>query len=216
MNEDIYKAPEWLFRKANVNKDIIPAYQKEMLTFFRDSLKDSQSDFTNIPSQFKLLGHRDKIIAYCPTLYKELQRLGIADLLWSVGIIVANHAYHYPIHIDSANPARLSVGLNIPVLNCTDTYTVFYDVTRIEYEKLLPDYLVGSELAAGSVLCTEKDAVEIGRCDASIPHWINVARPHQPVCKHTKLRINSSIRFTPEIYKLLANGYFEKNLVTHD
>jgi hypothetical protein len=39
---------------------------------------------------------------------------------------------------------------------------------------------------------------EIGRCDASIPHWINVNMIHRPETTHDQFRVAASVRFDPE------------------
>lgn len=206
--------PNWTHKLANIDKNLIPKYQKEMLSYLKSQA--GIDDFLALPSQFRLVGGCEDIKTHCPTAIQILKNLGIDNLLVTVGIIVVNSEYHYPIHIDSANPARQSIGLNIPVLNCADSYTAFYKVSRIEYEKWPPKYLVGSEMAAGSVMCVEEDAVEIARCDANVPHWINVQTPHKPICNHKKLRINSSFRFDHSINDLINSDYFEKHLIKHD
>jgi len=206
--------PTWSHRPANIDKSLVPLYQKEMLKYLK--VKAGITDFLNLPSQFRLVGSCEDIKNHCPVAMSILKSLGIDHLLVTVGIIVVNSEYHYPIHIDSANPARQSIGLNIPVLNCADSYTAFYKVSRIEYEKWPPRYLVGSEMAAGSVMCAEEDAVEIARCDANVPHWINVQVPHKPICNHNKLRINSSFRFEHTINEIINSDYFEEKLVNHD
>lgn len=212
--ETNYKTPDWLYKPAKIDRSVLPTYQREILTYLKSKIGDK--NMLDLPSQFRLLGGRDEIVAHCPNTMKILKGLGLDHLLVTIGIIVVHADWHYPIHIDSANPARQSFGLNLPVLNCAKSWTAFYDVQKIEYEKWPPNYLVGSEMAAGSVMCQEEGAVEIGRCDANVPHWINVQKPHKPICEHNKLRINSSIRFSAEVNELLHNGYFEEHLIHHD
>ena len=210
----MYNIPEWTHRPANVDKTLLPTYQREILAFIKSKIGDKS--ILELPSQFRILGGRNEIIQNCPQTVEILKKIGLDHLLVTIGIIVVHPDWHYPIHIDSANPARQSFGLNIPILNCSGSYTAFYDVARIEYEKWPPEYLVGSEMAAGSIMCEEEGAVEIARCDANVPHWINVQKPHKPICDHNKLRINSSIRFESSINELLHSGYFEEHLVKHD
>jgi hypothetical protein len=204
----------WTHLPAKVDKNLISAYQSEMLHYLKH--KVGIKNFADLPSQFKLVGYRDDIIEHCPHTISILKEMGIDNLLVTIGIIVVHPDYHYPIHIDSANAARQSIGLNIPILNCADSFTAFYKVSKIEYEEWPPDYLIGSEAAAYSVMCKEEDAVEIARCDANIPHWINVQVPHKPICYHNKIRINSSIRFHHSVHDLFFNDYANTHLIKND
>lgn len=172
-------------------------------------------DKLNSPSEFHIITNLDSIRKVCPSLINELKRLGIDDLLIFLALITVRSGSKFPIHIDYPDQARQSFGLNIPVLNCKNSFTVWYDAEPMAHE-YVDSHIMTSELVSASIPCREETAIEIDRCDANVPHWINNYVPHKPVCLHDKFRINASVRFTPKIYELIANGYFEEKLVKYD
>jgi hypothetical protein len=87
------------------------------------------------------------------------------------------------------------IAMNIPMVRCEGTYTVWYDAKIVDQE--LPTYAIGSEIVKIARVCDPRTAVEIGRCDSNIPHWINVNVPHRPETHHDQLRMAASIRFSP-------------------
>jgi len=199
----------WLYRPAVFDTTLLNSYKIEVLKM----IKEQVGSFDNLHSQFRLLGSTEHIKKNCPSLVEALTNLGLIDMFWTVGIIVVHKDWKFEIHVDTVNPARNSVGLNIPVMNCAGSDTVFYDVKEIQYERYPSNYLIGSEAACIAVPCSDEGAVEIDRCSANAPHWLNVAAPHKPICDHTNLRINSSIRFTHEIFDVINSPRFEAELV---
>ena len=211
MNETIYKAPDWLHLPAAINSDKLKDIQKELMHLASASITDISSS----PSQFINVDDLDLVKKLCPVLMGELKRLDLYDLLFMVSIITVRPGYYFRIHVDYPDPTRLSFGLNIPVLNCKDSYTIWYDTKVIPHE-YLPDYIVTSPLVSVAQPCDEKNAKEIDRVECSTPSWINNYVPHKPHCNHNKFRINSSLRFFNKIYELLDDGSFYEKLVKHD
>lgn len=208
--ETIYKAPNWLYKPANIDTNVLPTIQDEVMKLLKIAYPDTDS----MTSKFAVPADVFTIKKSCPALMSELDRLGLSDHFLMMALIIVQPGSHYPIHIDSTNPARMSVGLNMPILNCENSYTVWYDA-KIQYEKYVPDYVIGSDIAHMSVPVDETTAKEIDRCNANIPHWINVSVPHVPVCDHNLFRVNCSLRFSPKLFEFIADGYFDQVLVKH-
>lgn len=207
--EDIYKAPDWLCKPANLDFSKLPQIQFELIKL----LKLKVPDFTKATSQFIVPGGNiETTRKTCPTLMEELERLELAHMLKMIAMIMVTPDHEYPIHIDSTNPARMSVALNMPVLNCQNSYTIWYDA-KIQYEQYVPEYVIGDDIAWMAVPCDSNNAVEIARCDANVPHWVNIYRPHVPKCDHTMFRVNASLRFTADIYKVIYSDDFESKYV---
>jgi hypothetical protein len=209
--DTIYKAPDWLYKPANIDSTKLKTIQYELLKLSKKVIVN----MTTAPSEFRVVADRELIKEFCPVYMEELKKLGLADMIMFLALISVRSGSFFPIHIDYPDPRRLSFGLNIPVLNCQDSYTVWYDAEPLPY-KILPAHIVTSELVSTAIPVVEETAVEIARCDANVPHWINNYAPHKPICLHDNYRINSSMRFMPEIYEMIADGYFEKHLVKHD
>jgi hypothetical protein len=209
--ETIYKAPDWLHRPANIDSTKLKAIQYELLKLSKKVIVNMD----NAPSEFRIVADKSLIKEFCPVYMEELKKVGLADMIMFLALISVRPGSFFPIHIDYPDPKRLSFGLNIPVLNCQDSYTVWYDAEPMPH-KLVDQHIMTSELVSASIPCNQETAVEIARCDANVPQWINNHTPHKPICLHDNYRINSSMRFMPEIYEMIANGYFDKHLVKHD
>jgi hypothetical protein len=211
VDKTIYKAPNWLHLPAAIDPIKLPSIQRELLQVSRWAIKD----ISKSPSEFINVDDVDKVLHTCPTLVEEFKRLGILDIVYLISIITVRPGSYFPIHIDYPDPGRLSFGLNIPVLNCTDSYTVWYNAKVLPHE-YLPEHIITSQLVSVASPCDEENAIEIGRVECSTPSWINNHVPHRPHCLHDKFRINSSFRFTKKIFEMINDGYFDKNLVRHD
>ena len=209
--ETIYKAPDWLHRPANINTAKLQTIQLELLQVAKKVIHD----IDNSPSQFINIDDLDMIKSLCPILMSELDRLGLTDLFFMISLITLREGSYFPIHVDYPDPIRLSFGLNIPVLNCKDSYTIWYDAKVLPH-LYLPSYIMTSALVSTAMPCDETTAIELDRIECSTPSWVNNHIPHKPHCNHNKFRINASLRFTNHIYEMIDNGYFEQHLVKHD
>ena len=102
----------------------------------------------------------------------------------------------------------------MPVLNCENTYTAFYDAEVLE--DTLKDLVGNNPYANRSQKVNETTAQEIGRCDSTDAHWINVYQPHAPRSNHDQYRVTFSMRFRPELFDLMSSGEFDRELVRED
>lgn len=187
--------PNWLYKKVDF-KSLLPIFQKEFLELVYDI-------DPKLPSRDNYLVSStdpDHIKKFCPYFYRYLKALKIEQWLNRVGFVIVSKPKKL-IHSDF--PAA-SYALNIPVLNCQNTYTVWYQSAITN--KTATDYNSPSWQEVGLSPLYENDgAIEIGRIHCLEPHWVNVEVPHTPECHHSNLRINCTVRFTDEIYQ-----YFSK------
>jgi hypothetical protein len=115
----------------------------------------------------------------------------LLDTFYFIGFISVDTSKEFPPHIDT-----LDVGLNIPLYNCDNTYTVWYDAKILDQP--FPDHVIGTEVVKAARIVDKKNAVEIDRVEANRPLWINTNVAHKPESHHDKLRMVASIRFWPE------------------
>lgn len=203
---NIYQAPEWLFQPAKLDENLHSKINKELLELFYSKFKDVK--LSSIHSQFVVPTDIDYVKSHCPSIMAQLKQYGLDDVFVMLAMIVVAPGTNYPIHVDTLNHGKMSFGLNIPVLNCYDSYTAWYD-TEILYHESFDYGILNAKFDHGTgVPCKQDGAVEIARCPADKPHWINVVKPHAAICNHNKLRVNSSFRFDKKIFEMLADGSF--------
>jgi hypothetical protein len=183
--------PDWLYQTPALDANALPLIQKELLKLSLGT-KDNLVKYT---STFVCYGsapeEKLKILATCPTLIQELTRLQLIDNFQFIGFVSVDASKIFPPHIDT-----LDVGLNIPLYNCDNTYTVWYDAEILDQP--FPDYAIGTPLVVAARIVDPKNAVEIGRVEANQPWWINTNVAHRPETHHDKLRLAASLRFNPE------------------
>jgi hypothetical protein len=207
------KAPSWLYKPANISEKDAKLIRLEILYFLNNWCKSRNIALQSLQSQF--IGEVTSINEFHTNsvLRRVLTDMKIEHLFNFLSFIVVTENRYFPIHIDHYNTDWMSFGLNIPILNCDGSKTVWYDSLPDENDDM-PDYI--SELTVHGKIamkCVQDHVQEIGSCDANVPHWINVSVPHAPKCTHSKLRINSSLRFHSDIYELLDDGTFENLMV---
>ena len=181
--------PNWMYHRANLDATVLPTIQKELLKLLVITKKDNLVPYT---STFVEIADKELMRNTCTTLMQELKRLGIYDNFFVISFISVESDREFPPHVD----VGVDIALNIPLTNCEGTYTVWYDGQL--KDQGLPTYAMGSPIAEISRVANPRTVTEIGRCDASIPHWINVNMIHRPETTHDRFRVAASIRFDPE------------------
>jgi hypothetical protein len=182
----------WCYLKVDVpNLDVI---SQELLTV----LGDVFPDLTNLPPDYTHLW-RKQIESKLPETTNFLREIKLLDRWTHLAFITGNLGTSLPIHVDGIDPIVKSYALNIPVLNCKHSYTVFYQA-EIAGPIFQPD-----DIRKSSRYCNEDTAIEIARLESSEPAWINVAKPHKPVMEHNMPRAIASLRFQPEIHDYFTN-----------
>ena len=181
--------PDWLYQQPALNVDALPSIKKELQKLFVLTKQFSLVPYT---STYMEIGDSVLIDQHCPILCKELQNLKLRDSLKVVAFISIVIDKYFPAHVD----AKSEVALNIPLINCDGTYTVWYDgqVQSKEFD----DYLIGVESARTAIEGDSDSLIEIDRCEANVPRWINVNMLHKPETTHNNFRVAASLRFDPE------------------
>jgi hypothetical protein len=202
---------DWFYKPAPVNKTLVPTISKELeqLYYHVYSLETTKKN-----TMACVFHEVETIRKLCPCLYDELMRLQLDKLLYGVVFTTCDPSLPpMPIHRDYHDQKEVCFGLNIPTKNCHDSFIVWYDADLM-FDKELPDYAHGTDLVKFSIPADERTAKEIARMTCDQPYWINNFVPHAVISLHNQTRIMSSIRFISEINTLVANGHFDKFLVT--
>ena len=184
--------PEWRYKPITV--DNLEAIQEELLPVL---LKEYPEFETGKPMFCFVL--RENIEPVAPLYTKFIESFGILDRWHYSAFITTTADYNFPIHVDSLNWETRCYGLNIPLINCEDTYTVFYDAeieTGLEFE-------VSNPINSSRLIKKDTIAREIDRFCANQPAWVNIRIPHAPVSLHKKPRAIISARFRPELHDIL-------------
>jgi hypothetical protein len=185
MNKLKDSTPDWLYHQAKLDADLLPQITKELTNFFLSNKNQSLVQMTSTYVEYY-------DIKTCPTLIQQLQQLDLYTKFLALGFISVDSTKIFPPHVDG----DVDCALNIPIVNCEGTYTVWYDGVITDNE--LPDYAKGVKIAEISRIADPKTVKEIGRCDSSIPHWININTLHRPETTHDRFRVAASLRFYPE------------------
>ena len=193
MNNYLEK-PTWLFKPIDdvTNLEKIQREFLKIFTAFYSDIFDLGHDVIQVDN--------GKVKKLAPNYCKFLKELGIYDIFdfiafsGSKGIQKEN----CPIHIDYLNWKESTFSLNLPIIGCENSYTIFYEVNELDgiekTSRLTRRY-------GGSIEYPESSSKEIGRVSVNRPAWINPCIPHKPYTPHTDLRLIVLGRFTSEILK---------------
>lgn len=184
--------PTWLYKPVQI--DNLTDIQSELTKF----LYKMDSDFDNKPTDFIFVS-KFEMASYTPLFCKLIRSLGLFSSWAGCGISSNNHGEDLRIHVDHSDWTTVSYGLNIPALNCEDSYTVWYDADMLESNlaDAEPSYNNAPTIRPGTT------PTEIGRWAVINPAWVNVSIPHCSVTTHNKPRALFSARFNPEVHDLL-------------
>lgn len=183
--------PNWLYKPVSV--DNLEAIQVELLPILYNVIPD----FDNAFPTFKFIS-RNEIEKSAPLYSKFIESFGILDKWERSVIVTTNFDHKFPIHVDHLDWKARAYGLNIPLINCDDTYTVFYDAEI----NMMPVNNKAHPENFARIIKKNSIATEIGRFPSSQPAWVNNSIPHTPVSKHNKPRALISARFEPEVHYL--------------
>ena len=136
---------------------------------------------------------RNIIESNVPSYVKLITDLGLIDRWVYSAVIITEGGKKFPIHVDALDWKNRCFGLNLPIQNCHDSWTVWYDAKVDQTPKL-------SDERESARICIEKDAREVCRMPANTPAWTNNTIPHRPYTEHNELRVIVSARFSPELH----------------
>lgn len=201
------KQIEWLYRPANINIEDC-RFDLQQLKEAKIQSLDDFNDTHFIPVE------PEDIKKHCPNIMTKIRDWGLESRIAESALILVKPNKHYAIHRDFPLWKKRNIALNFPVTNCENSYTVFYDATVIDktFDQTSNGKFEDNVYVHHAHLVEEHNAQELGRCDSTIPHWINVFVPHAPVVNHNQERISFSIRFHPELFDYIASGRFDQEL----
>jgi hypothetical protein len=193
---NIISKPIWLYKPVDVpNVDQI---KQECMSIFHKHYPDV---FGDRGCTFTYVDH-DILREEAPGYIAYLKELGLYDQ-WAksafVGTMGENRYRDTPIHIDSDDWQTRCYALNIPLINCENSHTVWYDVKETD-----DNIYSGDDQSEKGYRSTRgfksESSTEIGRMSANNSAWINVSIPHRPETNNRNLRLIISTRFWPEIH----------------
>lgn len=195
----------WTYRHTGVDSVKLPAIYRELRHLW-DFLRE---DTPVLKSRFFFAPFDDIFKRICKTLCLELRRLDLYDYCTGLGYFAIPPGKMTAIHIDQG----YNYVLNFPVINCNNSYTVWYN--EVEEVPVTP---VNSYLDDDTILYkghrTEEVAErlvrapyipyfkmdrekEIARVDSNQPLWVNGSIPHRPEVRHLEFRLLATLRFLP-------------------
>ena len=205
------KQIDWLYKPANVSAD---KYNGELMNLIHAVNPNFES---TAGRQFYPVDH-ELFKKTCPDLMSLITKWGLQDRLSEVAIIWLNKGAKFGIHRDFPSWRARNLALNIPIINCNNSYTVWYDVELAkekdaELQSLDTTYGDNNYIKHTQAVKDESKAVEIARIESNRCWWVNVFQPHAPVVNHDNFRALLSVRFWPEIFDVLASGQFDQEFV---
>lgn len=179
--------PSWYFKPINVpNLSLI---QSEFQTILAELISmEERVKYFHID--------RDRIESKVPNYVAFLDSIGLLDRWIYSALVVTTSDEEFPIHVDALDWTSRCFALNLPIQNCDDSDTVWYDAI-IDADPIFGDITSNRKLAR---LCHHETATEVCRMPALTPAWVNISLPHRPVTRHSRLRAIISARFKPELH----------------
>ena len=189
MNNPILQQPTWYFKPIDVPE--LVNIQREVNEILPQLILP-ETELTFFYIKRELLENK------VPSYVKMLTRLNLLDR-WTYSAVVTTHGEkEFPIHVDALEWESRCYGLNLPILNCEDSYTVWYDATIIHTPTTYAE-----DPRNSARFCELQTAKEVCRMPANTPAWVNNSIPHRPVTNHTNLRAIISARFSPEVHDII-------------
>lgn len=216
--------PDFLYKPAAVNLDLLPGIRKEAFKLFLELQKKwlKEKIFYYVIDFEQEVG---KIQDLCPTLTAELQRLGLYDYFYSLLFVQKLPSQHaMPIHRDANLDTPYvygHLGLNIPIAGCENSFTVFYDgeldKNFLDAEKIPKDNPWYGTYSAqlGGKFADQHSVKEIDRVQSNQPLWLNTYAFHAGRTESLKPRLLLSLRFY-DLSNLFESGYFDEHLVAKE
>lgn len=203
--------PTWLYRPVTIKN--LDTMQREFL-----DIAATIPNFENRDTDYFRLDHH-LVIEKAPVFINFLKKIGLynrwltdADTQRNAytGFVTTNNDKIFPMHKDFRDWKQRTYALNFPLINCEDSYTIWYD-SKIE---LIPPKLNDSKNEAAS-FWSDDGAIEVGRMPATETAFINLSIPHRPFSYHNKIRSIVTTRFTPEIHDLFdeSGNFLRKELL---
>jgi hypothetical protein len=189
--------PTWLYKPINITN--LDSIKSECLNVFN---KHYSNAFGNRGFTFTRID-QDILRAEAPSYVQALKDLGLYDR-WTnsifSGTVGENRYEDSPIHIDNDDWNTRCYSLNMPVVNCENSYTLFYKSNTPGPTAPIPEWIIDAASYKVGGSFREEDCQEIGRCNVEQPAWINVTIPHRAVNNNPDMRLIITTRFYPELH----------------
>lgn len=191
--------PTWLYKNVNINN--LDAIKAECLAVFNNHYANAFGrrgfTFTRI--------NQDILRAEAPSYTQALKDLGLYER-WTnsafVGTRGETRLKDSPIHVDHTDWNVRCFALNMPVVNCQESYTVFYEANSQTPTAPIPEWITDAASYRVGGSYREEDCREIGRHNVEHPAWVNVGIPHRAINNSPDMRLIISTRFYPEVHDL--------------
>lgn len=129
-------------------------------------------------------------IINCPNLEEYLRNVGLYNNLNRI-LFSSNVDKKSLVHVDSYNPIFQTFSLNIPLIECENSYTAWYSTTN----KILNDLSrFGLSPETNFAYSDEADVTEVYRVEYTRPMLINTTILHRGITDNPRRTI-ASIRF---------------------
>jgi len=182
--------PDWYY--SSVHIDNLTKIKEELINLQKNAEDRLQRNkfYTNIL--------KNTVYKHCPLLKKYLHDVGLDQKFHRVLIstdVVSNSALF--VHVDSYNPHSTTHSLNIPLLDCDDSFTAWYRTGR----KKLNDCLkTGMDPIINYADLPISEAEEIKRLQYSSggAALVNTTILHKGI-SNRKTRMIAGLRFSPEL-----------------
>ena len=193
--------PTWLYKTIDVPS--IDQIKKECMDVF---YKHYPNIFGDRGFTFTYVD-QDILRTEAPAYTEYLKSLGLYDR-WVKSVFIGTcgdqRIKDSPIHVDSEDWQTRCYALNIPLINCEHSHTVWYDVKEYDEDAYSGDdqTVKGYKTARGF---KPETSTEIDRLATINPAWVNVSVPHRAENANSDLRLLISTRFWPEVHDYFSN-----------
>ena len=201
--ENNLEKPTWCYKPIE-NVPNLDKIQKEFYRIFTHFYKNTFDDVGHDIIQIDI----NMVNKLTPNFINFIKKLDLYDILTNVAFSgsVGKQKEICPIHIDTKEWQNVSYALNLPIIGCENSYTVFYKVIESAGSEKTTKVTNRYE---GSVAYPDNSSEEIDRMPAGQPAFVNVSVPHRPVTNHTDLRIVVTARFSSKIFDYVDNEIFK-------
>jgi hypothetical protein len=192
----------WYFNYINIpNLEII---QKELIELRAKFNKDGST--YKAKDRYWGLGSTEfNIEDHCPVLSSYLKDVGILSkfqwILFNSEFVEEPNLFSPfgkpPIHIDSYDPSHVQFSLNLPLVDCEESYFAWFSTKK---KKLVPSTYFDPSLNAAKTqaLAFQHDCTEIKRIECNRPILLNATILHKAFV-YKKTRVIAGIRFYPNL-----------------
>lgn len=201
------KKPKWLYTKVKIQD--LGVIQSELIEVLESSVQ------TTSTNSFYYSVSANQIAALCPNLILYLYNAGIANIFQRV--LFSTDKISETVHVDSAISSVCSMALNIPLIECADSYLAFYS-KKSDSDLIFTDLqgISSTDRDKNFAIVKPDDIEEIARVEYLEPMLVNTSVLNKGIVTNPNRRM-ASIRFTreltvDEVKKLGIKSPFKNNI----